>query len=113
MKRKFPYLLSMLLIYTLTLLTVISTIGCFKRVGVPLENEKLDPETVVYVFLISGEERKVRHPRVENEFLIGFDGNDEVKIPLGEIKKIEAVKPDEKKTLRNAAIVVAAIVVWV
>lgn len=100
------------LIYALTLLTIINSGGCFKRVGVPLENEKLDTEEVVYVFLISGEERKVSHPRVENDFLIGLDRKVEIKIPLSEIKKVETVKPDEKKTIRNVAIVMAAIIVW-
>ncbi|HEX9652171.1 MAG TPA: hypothetical protein VGA99_00540, partial [bacterium] len=94
------------------LVFVMTNSGCFKRVAVPIEKEQVENKQKIYVLLISGQEYKITNPRMEGDSLVGKFGDEEIKIPLSEVKKVEILQPDEKKTIRNALILMAVIVIY-
>ncbi len=85
----------------------LNTIGCTKRVLVPMDRNSLEKESILYVKLSSGKEVKVKGPRFEDGFLLGktplYDARPgpykEIKINMKEIASIRVERPDQRKTI--------------
>ena len=85
----------------------LNTIGCTKRVLVPMDRNSLEKESILYVKLTSGKEVKVKGPRFEDGFLSGKTpvyetrpGPDkEIKINVKKIDSIRVERFNRRKTI--------------
>jgi len=97
------------LIVTVAFTTLLSTTACLKRVEVPATPDQIHKKQFAYAILNSGLEYKLEDPEVLNGFLVGVVDNQQVRIPLADVKAIEVVQPDKKKIILGTAIGAATI----
>ena len=89
---------------TVAFATLLSITACLKRVEVPSTPDQIEGKKFIYVTLNSGLESKLKDPEFRNGFLAGMVDNEEVKIPLDDVKAIEVVQQDKKKIILGTAI---------
>lgn len=94
---------------TVAFATLLCATACLKRVAVPATPDQVEGKKFVYVTLNSGLEFKLKYPEFRNGFLAGMVDNEEVKIPLDDVKAIEVVQQDKKKIILGTAIGTATI----
>lgn len=86
-------------ITTICLLIILtfSNIVCMKHVAVPLDAKTVADEKIIDVRLKSGEKRRVKNPKLQEEYFVGVSGRKEIRILLTDIESVESVRPDIKK----------------
>ena len=90
----------------------LNTIGCTKRVLVPMDRNSLEKESILFVKLTSGKEVKVKEPRFENGFLLGKTPLYEtrpgpyksIKINVKEIDLIRVERFNRRKTIVSSTV---------
>lgn len=86
-------------VHILITLLLISNISCMKKIAVQWNSSKIRAHDKICVHLHSGREFTLTYSRFEDNFLIGMNRDQEMKIPRSEIDSLTIVKPDKKRTL--------------